>query len=155
MVPSDIPRRPRIRPATPPFGRNSNSSRSGSTPGDDDDTSELLLDSSSKGYNVFLTAFNAMVGLDPELRQNVLFVYEETERLGRRLLREEYPDRLREAFMLPSSMPLNKISEVMNLVVIEVQNQQRNWDEMYSLLDVYRKREGHCNIPNSHVEGGA
>jgi len=43
MVPSDIPRRPRIRPATPPFGRNSNSSRSGSKPGDDDDTSELLL----------------------------------------------------------------------------------------------------------------
>jgi len=120
---------------------------------ENDGASELLLDSSSEGYNWFLTAFNAMVKLDPDLRQNVLFVYEEADRLGRRLLREEYPDRLLEAFTLPSSMPLDTMTELMNRVVIEVHN-QRTWDDIYSLLVVYRKREGHCNVPRSHVENG-
>jgi ribosomal protein L7Ae-like RNA K-turn-binding protein len=30
-----------------------------------------------------------------------------------------------------------------------------SWDEMYALLQQYKKREGHCNIPQSHTEDEA
>ena len=43
-----------------------------------------------------------MVSLNPELRQDVLFVVEETSRLGRPLTDTEYPERVLEAFILPS-----------------------------------------------------
>jgi hypothetical protein len=29
------------------------------------------------------------------------------------------------------------------------------WDEMYALLEQYKKREGHCNVPQSHTEDGS
>jgi len=67
------------------------------------DTIEEMLDSSG-GYSNLLSVFNDMIELDPELRQDVLFVVGEAMKLGRDLKRWEIPKRLRETFMLPSWM---------------------------------------------------
>jgi hypothetical protein len=100
-----------------------------------------------------ITAFEAMVGLDPELRQDVLFVSEESQRLGRSLRDYEIPTRLGEAFALPSSMPLEMKIDLMNRVVREVSTKEA-WERMFALLVQFKEREGHCSVQYSHNEEG-
>ena len=99
-----------------------------------------------------MTAFQAMVGEDPELQQDVLFVTEKSKLLGRSLQVEEYPENLREVFVLPSNWSLESKNAMLNNAVIEYADQS-NWDWMYELLKTYKQREGHCNVPSSHKEG--
>jgi len=116
------------------------------------DASEEMLETSG-GFSVFLSAFNTMVGLDPQLREDVLSVIDETSRLGRDLMGEEFPQRVRECFMLPSSMSYEMKAAVMNRAIIEFRN-ENTWDKMFDLLLAYRERESHCNVPYSHKEDG-
>jgi len=103
------------------------------------DASEEMLEISG-GYSTLLSAFKAIVGLDPELREEVLFVIDETSRLGRTLTSEEFPQRVRESFMFPSSMSYEMKAAVMNCAIIEFRN-QNTWDKMFDLCLAYRKRE--------------
>jgi hypothetical protein len=36
----------------------------------------------------------------------------------------------------------------------ERSRQRKSWEDRFSLLLQYRKREGDCNVPQSHIEGG-
>ena len=105
------------------------------------------------GYEIFSLAFEAMVGLDPELRQDVLFVIDESERLGRPLHDMEFPSRVLESFMLPSAMSLELKNDIMNRAITEYSDRS-SWDRKFDLLMVYRDREGNCMVPRNHKEDG-
>jgi hypothetical protein len=92
-----------------------------------------------------------MVGLDPELRQEFVFVDDESQRLGRSLRDGEFPTRLREAFALPPSMPLELKNDLMTRIVREVSTKEV-WERMFALLEQFNEREGHCNVPQLHKE---
>ena len=117
-----------------------------------EDDSELML-ANSVGYQVIVSTFEAMVGLDPLLRQDVLFVIEKSQQLGRPLERTEFPVRLRDSFRLPAGLPTLAKTKLMNRAIMEYKNMV-SWDDMYSLLLAYRDREGHCMVPQRHEEGG-
>jgi len=114
---------------------------------------EDIVESDTYGYGIFTSAFDAMIGLDPELRQDVLFVAEETKRLGHTLVDYEFPSYLRDAFMLPDSLSLEKKNEIMNRAILEYTG-RNTWNQMYELLENYKSREGNCNVPKRHKENG-
>ena len=107
----------------------------------------------SGGYSVFSSAFNAMVELDPELRQDVLFVLEKSSKLGRELTSKEIPKRVLDCFKLPSTMPYELKMKVMNQAIVDF-GSHNTWNKMYYLLKAYKERENHCNVPGGHVEEG-
>ncbi len=118
-------------------------------PGDSDDT----IDTESE-YDLMGTVFEAMVAGDPMLRRDVVFVADVSKRLGRPLTPSEYPGRIPEAFMFPSSMSLEQSNGMLSRLVIEV-GKMDFWEDMFSLLETYKIREGHCNVPLIHEEDEA
>merc|ERR1712238_432660 len=115
----------------------------------DDDDDSVMNDS----YKNFFYSFDAMVGEDPKLYQDVLFVIDERSKLKRELKEDEFPPGILEAFELPSSWSLEKKNNMMNCAITEY-SKFNHWDKMYELLLVYKDREGHCNVPSKDEEGG-
>jgi hypothetical protein len=91
---------------------------------------------------------------DPMLRRDVVFVADESKRLGRPLTPGEYPSRIPDAFMFPSSMSLERKNGMLRRLVIEA-GKTDSWESNFALLEMYWKREGHCNVPRLHKEDGA
>merc|ERR1712032_202868 len=120
---------------------------------DDDGVRGNTTRNSSVGYKNFVTVFQAMVGEDPKLKQDVLFVMDEMSKSGQPLRPDQFPQRFLETFVLPSSWSYELKAYVMNNVVVEFK-QQNDWERMYGLLVVYKNRESHCNIPQGHKENG-
>jgi predicted helicase len=116
---------------------------------DDDDKTSIMNDS----YKNFFYSFEAMVGEDPELQQDVLFVINKMSILKRELKGEEFPSRILESFATPSNWSIEKKSFMMNRAINEYMN-QNSWDKMYELLLVYNNREHHCNVGRNHKEDG-
>merc|ERR1712194_70152 len=114
---------------------------------DDDDDETVMTDS----YKNFFYSFDAMVGEDPKLYQDVLFVIDERSKLKRELKEDEFPPGILEAFVLPSSWSLEKKNDMMNRAITEY-SKFNHWNKMYELLLVYKEREGDCNVPQKHEE---
>ena len=116
---------------------------------DNDDDESVMNDS----YRNFFYSFDAMVGEDPQLYQDVLFVIDERSKLKRELKEDEFPPGILEAFVLPSSWSSEKKNNVMNRAITEY-SKFNYWDKMYQLLLMYKDREGHCSVPQKHEEDG-
>merc|ERR1711915_499101 len=91
---------------------------------------------------------------NPDLRRDVVYVQDESERLGRPLTEEEYPASLRDTFMLPSGWTPEFRQEVMTSTIKDASQEMSLWDRNYALLIRYKFREGHCNVPHSYKEDG-
>jgi hypothetical protein len=119
--------------------------------------SDVDIDISGSGgeseYYFIWTVFEAMLVGDPMLRRDVVFVANESKRLGRPLTPGEYPGRISDAFMFPSSMSLEREHEILTRLVMEAGN-TNSWENNFALLETYQKREGHCNVPVRHKEDG-
>jgi hypothetical protein len=116
---------------------------------DPDPNEEGALESeSSIGYSQLSMLFELMVGEDPDLRQGVVFVAEESKRLGRLLKKEEYPPNVREAFRFPPSFPLELKEQIMSRLIMPA-GKMNSWDRM-----IYCKRKRNCNVPRGHQEDG-
>jgi hypothetical protein len=82
-------------------------------------------------------------------------VADESKRLGRPLTPGEYPGRISDAFMFPSSMSLGRKNGFLSRLVIAEAGKTNSWEDMFARMEQYKKREGHCNVPRSHKEDGA
>merc|ERR1712222_105287 len=81
---------------------------------DDDGVRGNTTRNSSVGYKNFVTVFQAMVGEDPKLKQDVLFVMDEMSKSGHPLRPDQFPQRFLETFVLPSSWSYELRTDVMN-----------------------------------------
>jgi len=113
-----------------------------------------MMQGNGSCYTTLVAAFSAMVEGNPELRRGVDFVIKESERLGPPLHRDMYPEVLKDAFLLPPSIPLDVQNELVSRVVREVGAPRERWGVWFDLLLAFKKREGHCNVPQGHVECG-
>jgi len=118
---------------------------------------DLDTDDDNHPYRLFVSIFQNMVALDPELKQDVLLVISKSKELNRTLVQSEYPKRLQEAFLFDSRISIELQYQLMDRAIVEYAGSRRkedNWDGMISLLAKYKEREGDCNVPAIHQEDG-
>ena len=117
---------------------------------DDDD----INNNRTVAFKNFISVFQAMVGEDPKLKQDVLFVMDKLSKSnGQPLRSDQFPVQFLDTFELPSSWSDKMKIYLMNKVVVEFKNDGINrWDRMIELLMSYKKRTGNCNVPFLHKE---
>jgi hypothetical protein len=96
----------------------------------------------------------AFVARDPMQRRHVVIVADENNLLGHPLTSQEYTGRIPKAFMLPSSMSLKRKNGMLCRLVSKAAKMDL-WEDMFTAMETYKKREGHCNVPSSYKEDGA
>ena len=89
-----------------------------------------------------------------EFKEALAYLVAEEARLGRRLRREEWPEGLQAAIVLPAdAMSVQRMVGERLVATVAVELVDR-WERMYGLLQAYRAREGSANVPDRHEEGG-
>ena len=114
-------------------------------------------DDTSVASQSFVTAFRAMVDGDPVLRRDIVFVQDESKRLGRFLNESEYPDSLRQMIDFPASIPIelqHSIVRKLSLDSIRAISLDEKWNANFLLLKKYACTHGHCHVPHWHVQDG-
>ena len=118
---------------------------------DDDDD---INNNRTVAFKNFISVFQAMVGEDPKLKQDVLFVMNELSTSnGQPLRSDQFPARFLDTFELPSSWSFKMKIDLMNKIVVEFKNDGINrWNRMFELLLSYKNRTGNCYVPRSYTE---
>ena len=89
-----------------------------------------------------------------EFKEALAYLVAEEARLGRRLRREEWPEGLQAAIVLPAdAMSVQRMVGERLVATVAVELVDR-WERMYGLLQAYHAREGSANVPDRHEEGG-
>ena len=89
-----------------------------------------------------------------EFKEALAYLVAEEARLGRRLRREEWPEVLQAAIVLPAdAMSVQRMVGERLVATVAVELVDR-WERMYGLLQAYHAREGSANVPDRHEEGG-
>jgi hypothetical protein len=81
-------------------------------------------------------------------------VADESEWLGRPLTNVEYAVRIPDAFMFPSSISSFEGENGMHGRLFIEASKMDLWEDGFSLLKTYMKREGHCNVHSNYKEDG-
>ena len=102
-------------------------------------------------YKNFFNSFDTMVGEDPKLHQEVLVVIDKRTKVERELEEDEFPTGILEAFVLPLSWSLERMTDIWNRAITEYMD-INSWDKMSDLLLVYIDPEGHNDFPVNYKE---
>ena len=85
---------------------------------------------------------------DEELREAFYSMAREQARTGRMLRADELPAAV-QRLMGDDGVELERVLPLLSTSVTELVG---SWERMLGLLLAYREREGHCDVPNSHLE---
>ena len=88
---------------------------------------------------------------DEELREAFYSMAREQARTGRMLRADELPAAV-QRLMGDDGVELERVLPLLSTSVTELVG---SWERMLGLLLAYREREGHCDVPDRHVEDGA
>ena len=87
---------------------------------------------------------------DEELREAFYSMAREQARTGRMLRADELPAAV-QRLMGDDGVELERVLPLLSTSVTELVG---SWERMLGLLLACREREGHCDVPNSHLERG-
>ena len=113
-----------------------------------------MAEGDESAFETAVSVVRAYAEQDEELKEALAFLVAEEARLGRPLQREEWPEVLQAAIVLPAdAMSVQRMLGERLVATVAVELVDR-WERMYGLLQAYRAREGSANVPRGHEEGG-